>query len=59
MVVHASESTFAKTLSCHHASPFERIDVKREHQRLKVKAMECAGLIGNYPLSLNHIHNRL
>ena len=36
-------------------------NAKREHQRLRVKAMECAGLIGSYPLSLSldHTHDRL
>ena len=59
MVFHVSKSTFAKILSCYHTSPFEYIDVKREHQCLKAKAMKCAGLIVNYSLFLNHIYNWL
>ena len=34
---------------------------KREHQFLKIKTMQCASLVGDYPLflSLNHTHGRL
>jgi len=52
MVADASESTFAK----HYIVIMPLLlnvlrnaeNARREHQRLRVKAMECAGLIGNY-----------
>ena len=33
-------------------------NAKREHQFLRIKTMECASLVGDYPLflSLNHTH---
>jgi len=36
-------------------------NAKREHQFLRIKTMECASLVGDYPLflSLNHTHGWL